>query len=75
MRCTHCRKTALAPSHYDESKAGTMVTLRYTGQSVGGQAVTAPSGRQYIFSALQPDIVVDGGDVAALLNLGCFEKG
>lgn len=75
MRCTNCRKTALAPSHYDGSKAGTVVALRYTGQSVGAQAVTAPSGRQYIFSALQPDIVVDGGDAKALVSLGCFEKG
>jgi hypothetical protein len=74
-RCTNCRKTDLDRSYYNQSQSGTEVVLKYTGESVGGQAITAPSGRQYIFSALRPQVVVDGGDMDALLKLGYFARG
>jgi len=71
-RCTNCRKGTLNKSNYEPSLAGTLVTLFYTGEMIGGQAITAPSGKSYTFSKLRPKIVVDGGDVKALLNLGYF---
>jgi len=71
-RCTNCRKGTLAPSNYEPSKAGTLVTLYYTGESIGGQAITTPSGQVLTFSKLRPEVTVDGGDVKALLNLGYF---
>lgn len=71
-RCVNCAKGALAPSKYDVTEAGSTVVLRYTGEKVGGQALTAPSGNQYIFSKTNPIITVDGGDVPALVSLGYF---
>lgn len=71
-RCTNCRKGTLAPSNYEPSLAGTLVTVYYTGESIGGQAITAPSKQVYTFSKLRPEVIVDGGDVRALLNLGYF---
>lgn len=72
-RCTNCRKGTLNASNYEPSKAGTLVTLFYTGESIGGQAITAPSGQMVTFSKLRPDVIVDGGNVKALLNLGYFK--
>jgi len=71
-RCTNCRKDTLDPSNYESSKSGTLVTLYYIGKSIGGQAITTPSGKMVTFSKLRPKIVVDGGDVRALMNLGYF---
>jgi len=71
-RCTNCSKGTLNESYYESSLAGTLVTLFYTGEMIGGQAITAPSGKSYIFSKLRPEITVDGGDVRALLSLGYF---
>lgn len=72
-RCTNCRKFTLSPDNYELAKSGTSVILFYTGESIGGQAITTPSGRVLTFSKLRPEIVVDGGDVKALLSLGYFE--
>jgi len=74
-RCTNCRKGTLNKSNYEPSKAGTLVTLYYTGESIGGQAITAPSGQVLTFSKLRPEVIVDGGNVKALLNLGYFRVG
>lgn len=74
-RCTNCRKGTLNKSHYEPSKAGTLVTLYYTGESIGGQAITAPSGQVLTFSKLRPKVTVDGGDVKAIINLGFFRLG
>ena len=73
-RCTNCTQGVLSPSQYDPSQSGTEVTLVYIGEKVGGQVITGPSGRQYIFSKPNPVIVADGGDVTALLNLGYFDR-
>lgn len=74
-RCVNCKRTTASPLNYDSSMAGTTVVLRYTGDKVASQYLTAPSGKSYTFSATQPFIVVDGGDVKTLLGLGFFEKG
>ncbi len=71
-RCTNCRKDTLSPSHYEPSKKGISVPLVYTGEMIGSQAITTPSGQVLTFSKLWPGIIVDGGDVKALMNLGYF---
>lgn len=71
-RCTNCHKYTLNSSNYEPSEAGTLVTLFYTGESIGGQAITAPSGKMLTFSKLRPLVIVDGGDVKALMSLGYF---
>jgi len=73
-RCVNCRKGTLDKSNYEPSMAGTLVTLFYTGEMIGGQSITGPSGHNYIFSKLRSEVIVDGGDVRALLNLGYFRE-
>ena len=71
-RCTNCLKGILDRQNYNAALAGTLVSLFYTGEKVGGESIVGPSGRSYIFSKSRPEIVVDGGDVEALLKLGMF---